>query len=175
MSEFDQLVEQFGEVKYDPKNGEKQRERARKRWASPHSHSHRADNGQRVPFPEPEEEEEEEERKPGERLKPSSASACSAKFRAQVEFNALDESAEEIAAALVRAMSRDKLKQVCLDALRKAGFAINHVSDKAKRDRTKETARRSELRAKIRKQKAEGTYGQDKDALAPELCKSLGL
>lgn len=112
---------------------------------------HRAEQAQRVIIPD--EEDADEHRKKGERRKPSTASACSAKFRSQVEFNALDESAEDIADALVRAMSREKLKNVCLDALRRNGFAVT-LRDKAKRDRSKESARRSQKRALARAEKA---------------------
>ncbi len=115
---------------------------------------HRADCKQRLPFPPPTEpEEEDDESKSQARRRPLSAIACSARYRSRVYIDTLDETAEDISDTMVKAMSREKLKQVCLNALRGIGFAVT-LRDKAKRDRSAETARRSEKRAKIREEKA---------------------
>ena len=144
MSAVDELSTEFGKSSYDAEKAEKQRQRAKKsakkRWQSPFPHVHRA-SSQRVPLPETNEHEDEFNSQG--RRQPLSAAACSARYRAQIELNALDETAEDIAAALVRAMSREKLKQVCLHALRLNGFALT-LRDKAKRDRTQEIAKRRE-------------------------------
>jgi len=109
----------------------------------------------RVPFPPSEEtgETETDEFKSQGRRRPLSAAACSASYRSRVYLDTLEEDAEDIDDAIVKAMSREKSKQVCLHALRLIGFVVT-LKDRAKRDRTKETARRSAKRAIARAEKA---------------------
>lgn len=85
--------------------------------------------------------------------KPSSAIACSAALRSRFYLDVLEEGVEDIADALVKSMDKERLKTVCVIALRQAGFAVI-LRNKSKRDRTMETARRSLLRAKVRAEKA---------------------
>jgi hypothetical protein len=132
MSEFDGLVEQFGESKFDPKK-----------------HRHRSKLKQcfsvcRKPPPEPEEDDDPSDPK---FRRPSSAIACPARYR---ERYIMPE-----AIALLKAMTPIEAKETCLNVLKDLGFTvILRNAPGKKRDRTAETAKRSAKRAKIRAEKA---------------------
>ena len=130
---------------------------------------HRADHKQRVPFPPIDDDEFALERKTGPRPRgPSSALACSASYRSRIYIDALEEPVEDVADTMVKAMGadREKLKDVCVSALRRAGFVVV-LRDKAKRDRTAETAKRSAMRAKVRAEKMAQIRAENAKALVP--------
>ena len=129
MSEFDQFREQWGESKFDPKK-----------------HRHRKHKQQWKSAPPPEPGEGDDENDPKFR-RPSSAITCSARYR---ERYIMPE-----AIALLKAMTPIEAKEACLNVLKELGFTVSlRTAPGKKRDRTKEIARRSEARAKIRAEKA---------------------
>ncbi len=104
---------------------------------------HRADAKQRVSFPPTD---ESDERKSGPRPRiPSSAIACVAHYRSRY--------LTPEAVAMVKAMDADTAKETCLNVLRALGFTVI-LRLASKRDRTKEIAKRSAMRAKARAEKA---------------------
>ena len=116
---------------------------------------HRADCKQRIPIPPTEDEEEAEFGRPSRARIPSPADACSIRFRERFLLTESEEFVEIIAAAMVDDMDVEKVKEVCLYALRKIGFVVSlRPTSNPKRDRTAETARRSEKRAQARAEKA---------------------
>ncbi len=141
MGEFDGLAEQFGVSRFDPAKAERQRERARKRWLAPSPHAHRVEHR----APPPEDEGEDESPKSG-RI-PSSAIACSARYRERYVMSEVT--------ALLKAMPPIEAKEACVQVLKDLGFTIVlRTAPGKKRDRSKEIAARSAMRAKVRAEKA---------------------
>jgi len=104
---------------------------------------HRVDTAMRVEFPEPDDYEAEPK---STARRPSSAIACCATFRERY--------LTPEAAAVLKNMDPGAAIETCLAILKSLGFVVSLRQASIKRDRSRETAKRSEKRRIARAEKA---------------------